>query len=369
YLSGAFLDGLDTKPSLRTRVENSTLNLNARHMFAIHSVDFTYGAEFQTLRQTIKEEFIGLAQRDPGTGTIIGPGGSVSFLFGDPVLLKQNVVKHCIVGNAYIDLLWRMKDNLWFSGSLFADHADNEGSPPLNRLDPRLGVAWQASASDWLRLVFRKDVRSSGLYSLAPPATVGLMPQFEYIGDTGRAASYIARWDREWSSHFFTALELRRQDIDDFSTSVPDSFMFYYADKGRIDQASLSANLWLRGGFGLFAQAVWRDTENRSDGTVNGENLPLIPERQFDTGITWIHPLQIRVNLVAHLVGERQADVADNSTLGSYETVDFSTTWQPLNKHLELGITVTNLFDQNYEVGQDIPANGRNVMVTAKWRF
>lgn len=368
YLSGAFLDGLDTKHDFRTRVNNRTLNLNARHLLAIRSIDFTYGAEFQSFRQKTQMESLVLVQRDPGTGLIVGPGGSLPFSYGDPALQSQETVENGIVGTAYLDALWRFKNTLWFSGSLFADHADREGSPPINRLDPRVGVAWQASASDWLRLAFREDLRPSGIFSLSPVATVGFLPQFAYLDDDGKVASSIARWDREWSSHFFTALELRRQDIEHFSTSVPDTFMFYYADKGRIDQASLSANLWLRGGVGLFAQAIWRDTEDRSEGADNYE-LPLIPKQQLDAGITWIHPLQIRLNLVVHLVDERPAYTASSTMLPGYETVDFGATWQPLAKRLELSLAVVNLLDREYELGPDFPAGGRNVLLTAKWRF
>lgn len=368
YLSGEFLDGLDPKNNFRIRVENRALNLNVRHMLAIHSVDFTYGAELQTFRQKVQMESLVLRQRDPGTGLIIGPGGSVPFLFGDPTQQSRDAVENGVVGSAYLDALWRLKNNLWLSGSLFADHADDESSPSMNRLDPRVGAAWQAGASDWLRLAFREDLRTSGLYSLSPVATVGFMPQLAYLGDDGKVASYIARWDREWNPHFFTALELRRQDIENFSTSVPDSFMFYSADKGRIDQASLSANLWLRGGLGLFAVAFWRDTEDRSEG-VDNSDLPLIPEQQVDAGITWIHPLQIRFNLVVHLVDERPAYTASDTMLAGYETVDFGATWQPLAKHLELGLAVANLLDREYEIGPDFPASGRNVLLTAKWRF
>jgi tetratricopeptide (TPR) repeat protein len=368
YLSGAFLDGLDPKQDFRIHVENRTLNLNVRHLLAIRSVDFTYGAELQTFRQKVQMESLVLRQRDPGTGLIMGPGGSAPFLFGDPAPQSQDTVENGIIGSAYLDALWRLRNTLWFSGSLFADHADREGSPPINRLDPRVGAAWQASARDWLRLAFREDLRTSGLYSLSPVATVGFMPQLAYLGDDGKVASYIARWDREWSAYFFTAFELRRQDIENFSTSVPDSFMFYSTAKGRIDQASLAANLWLRGGFGLFAQAVWRDTEDRSEGVDNYE-LPLIPEQQLDAGITWIHPLQIRLNLVVHLVDERPAYTASNTMLAGYETVDIGATWQPLAKHLELGLAVANLLDREYEIGPDFPAGGRNVLLTAKWRF
>lgn len=370
FLANTIPAGLDTNQKVRYRIEDHSLSFHFRHMFTVNSVDFNYGAEFNSFREKISSDFIGLNQRDPGIGQIRVPNGSVDFLFGDPAWQYMETVQHGIVGNAYIDALWRINKTIWLEGSLFADHADNEYNPPVNRLDPRVGIAWQASSNDWLRLAFREDVGTTSLFSLAPVATVGLKPHISNASSiNSRIASYIARWDREWTSRFFTSLELRRQDIHDFTASVPGSNIFYYVNNGRIDQASLSANLWLRGGLGLFARAIFSETEILSDGFNTGESLPLTPEHQIDTGITWIHPLQIKVSVVARLVGERPANNTDNSMLGSYETVDFSATWQPLDKHLELGITVMNLFDQNYEVGQDMPANGRNVMVTAKWRF
>jgi hypothetical protein len=369
YLPNTIPDLLDTNPYSRLEVEQRALSLHARHLFSIHSVDFTYGAEFKSSRQQIMEELLGFMQRDPGTGLLVGDKGSIPFPFGDPAPRQYETTQDGDAGSAYLDALWRVNSSLWLWGSLFADHEDTEGDPPTNRLDPRIGAAWQASSRDWLRLVFREDIRPFSLYSLAPVATIGLIPETAYLDDDGRVASSIARWDREWCTHFFTALDLRRQDITGFSSSVPYSFMYYYADEGRIDQASLAANLWLRGGLGLFAEAIWRDTENKSNGPDQGRSLPLIPERQLDTGITWIHPLQIRVSLVVHLVDEQPADETGTVMLDSYQTVDFSVTWQPLDKHLELGLAAINLLDYDYEIGQDMPADGLDVLLTAKWRF
>ncbi|MDH3328492.1 MAG: FecR domain-containing protein [Desulfobulbaceae bacterium] len=370
FLANTIPPGLDSDPKTRFRVEDHSLSFNFRHMFTISSVDFNYGAELKTFREKRTLDFIGLVPRDPGKGLIVTQNGSVDFLFGDPARQYMEAVQHGTLGNVYIDALWRINNNLWLEGSLFADHADNEYIQPVNRLDPRAGIAWQASNSDWLRLVFREDVGTTSLFSLAPVATVGLKPRVSYTsGINSRITSYIARWDREWTTHFFTSLEMRRQDIHDFTTSVPDNNTSYYVNEGRIDQASLSANLWLRGGFGLFARAVLQDSENLSAGADNLDGLPLIPDQQLDAGIAWIHPLQIRVNLVASLVGERSANDSDNTKLDSYGTVGFSATWQPLDKHLELGLTVTNLLDRDYEAGQDMVASGRNVLVIVKWRF
>ena len=369
YLQDTIPDPLDTKDFSRLEVDLRALSLHARHLFSIHSVDFTYGAEFKSYRQEISQDYLGFRRRDPGNGLIVGDRGSIPFPFGDAVPRLFEITQDGEAGSAYLDALWRVNNSLWLWASLFADHADLEGSPPMNRLDPRLGLAWQASSRDWLRLAFREDVRAINLYSLAPVATIGLIPETAYLDSDGRAASYIARWDREWCKHFFTALDLRRQDITGFMNSVPNSFMYYYAEEGRIDQASLSANLWLRGGLGLFAEAIWRDTENRGSGPDQGRSLPLIPERQLDAGIIWIHPLQIRVSLVAHLVDEQPADETGAAMLDSYQTVDFSVTWQPLAKHLELGLAAINLLDHDFEIGQNMPADGRKVMLTAKWRF
>lgn len=370
YLENSIPPGLDTESKARLQVESRSLSAHLRHLFTVRTVDITYGFEFKALREDATTEQFTLVPRDPGTGQLIGPDGSLTFLYGDPASQKTEIDQNGTFGSLYGNALWRISDKLWVEGGLFADHADNEISTASNRLTPRAGIAWQASTNDWLRMAYREDVGTSSLFSLAPVATIGLIPDSSFIGDIdSRVKSYIARWDREWTKHFFTSLELRRQDILDFNTSVPESDLYFYADEGRIDKASLKANLWLKGGFGVFASALVQDSENLSTGADNLDGLPLVPDHQFDAGLAWIHPLQIQVILIGSLVGERSANNFDNTKLDSYSTFDFTATWQPLNKHLELGLFITNLLDEEYDAGQDIPASGRNIMITARWRF
>lgn len=369
YLVNTIPPWLDTKDFSLLRVEERALSLHARHLFTLGNVDFTYGAEYRSFRQETVGDFILLAQRDPGTGLVVGEGGAIPFPFGDPVPVHFDATRYGGAGSAYLDGLWRVNAKFWLSGSLFAEHSDMEGYPPLNRLDPRIGAAWQVTDHDWLRLAFREDISPTTRYSLAPVATIGLMADTSLLATDGRVATSIARWDREWCPHFFSGVELRRQDITAFRTTVPDTFLYYSAEEGRIDQASLAANLWLRGGFGLFAVAVFRDTEDVSAGPAQGNALPLIPDQELTTGVVWIHPLQIRASLALRLVGERPADEYGTAMLGSFQSLDLGVSWQPLAKHLELGLAVTNLFNEEYETGQDMPAAERRIALTARWRF
>ena len=55
--------------------------------------------------------------------------------------------------------------------------------------------------------------------------------------------------------------------------------------------------------------------------------------------------------------------------LDEYWTVDASVTWETPDRRLVLGLTVLNLFDNEYEVLAKLPGQGRTVAASVKARF
>ena len=85
---------------------------------------------------------------------------------------------------------------------------------------------------------------------------------------------------------------------------------------------------------------------------ITGFNLPLVPDWTANVGITWVHPDQIRVSLVENLIGPRDGDLA-GTDLDTVATTDITATWEPLERHLALGASVLNIFDEDYELAKD----------------
>jgi hypothetical protein len=368
-LTSTIPDVLDTKNASLTEIDNDFLGVSCRHLFTADDVDLSYGMEAVSDRTENRARWLEFSQRDPGVGYIFGADQSLPFFFGDPVPARQTTRQQGLDGNAHVNALWRIDKSFWIEGGSFIYRYDDDAGTRFTRLGPRAGIAWQVDDQDWLRFMARKDFSLPGLVSLAPAATVGLFNDMTRVGEGGRSTFYQARWDREWFSHLFTALKLGCQDIHGFDVSAADnSFETYTVDYGRINSLGLAVNIWIKGGIGLFADGVTRDTANRSHGVEGQPDLPLVPGHELKTGLAWVHPSRIRASLSAGFIGERPGD-ASAADLDDYVTTDLVLSWQPLDRHLDLGLSVTNLLDADYDQATDMPGPGRVVTVSGKVLF
>jgi tetratricopeptide (TPR) repeat protein len=264
-----------------------------------------------------------------------------------------------IAGRVYLDASTEIATDLNLQIGAYVSHFQADAGEAKTRFDPRVGLSWQPVTGQWLRLGFRQDTTLGLGASLAPDATVGLVPFGTPTADGGKLQTVAARWDAEWTDRFFTSVEYQHQEIDDFAVTFTDTSLFSSvllgpigASEGRIDMVSLSANAWLTDQFGAFARATFTYSENED----NGRDLPLVPDWTANFGITWVHPEQIRVTLTENLIGQRDGDLA-GTELSTDATTDFTVSWEPLDKHLALGASVLNIFDQKVEVAKDpIPA-------------
>jgi Flp pilus assembly protein TadD len=368
-LTSTIPDILDTKTASLTEIDNDYLGLSCRHLFTVDEVDVSYGMDAASDRTESRERWLTFSQRDPGVGYLIGVDETLPFFFGDPASEHQTTRQNGLDGNAHVNALWRVDKAFWVEGGTFVFRYDDDADTRFTRMGPRGGIAWQVDDRNWLRLMARRDYALPGLASLAPAATVGLFNDMALVGEGGRSTLYQARWDREWFSHLFTALKLGCQDIHGFDVNAADnSFESYAADDGRINFLGLAVNIWLRGGIGLFTDGVVRDTADRSHGVKGQPDLPLVPEHELRTGLAWVHPSRVRASLTAGFIGERPGDTAA-ADLDDYVSTDLALSWQPLDRHLDLGVSVANLFDVDYDQATDMPGPGRVVTVSGKVLF
>nr|WP_172716844.1 FecR domain-containing protein [Neorhizobium sp. T6_25] len=276
-----------------------------------------------------------------------------------------------MVGRAYVDLLHEITSDLKAEYALFGSVVD--GGSDVQRLEPRIGVAWSPAEGQWLRAGFIRSSFDLSTPTLSPVGVVGLQPNQISIATEGYTDTAALRWDAEWSRDFLTAFEFQHQDIDDLRISRPLSAIPFATGEGRIDRASLTANVLLGDGFGLSSTVAYTDSEDRDPASATfGGSLPFVPEWGGQVALTWVNEANIKATLAANYVGKR--DDSTGRELDEYWTMDASLTWEPLDKRLELELGAFNLLDEDFILDQDDFGNpiagwGRSFRGTVKVRF
>jgi hypothetical protein len=269
-------------------------------------------------------------------------------------------------GRAYADLSWRPND--WFEAQagIHRTFLDVKDARPDVQVSPRFGIGVSPLEGQWLRAAYVENADSYLTYSLGPTTTVGLIPNDAPA--TGPTKSLILRWDAEWTPHVFTAVEYQRQTLNDLNIPRINTLSSIEGiDEARAEWLAATVNIWLGHGIGVFG-TVGGATSEILEGRGAGEPVPYIPERFARAGVTFVHPSRLRFTLTQNFIGERSGNY-DNDRLESYWTTDAAITWETPDRHLQVGLTALNLFDQKYDFGFDIPAPGRTVAATVKARF
>ncbi len=372
FLASDLPAGLDGKRTAQEDIELTSGQLQVRHLFELGPVRLTYGAEWAPSRVEATVQATGL--RPTTTGTIQVGGFVAPFPFGAAEGQSTRIAldRHAVRG--YVDADAEPWRGLRLEGGLFVHHFDAGVGDDNTSLDPRAGVAWRAAPGHWLRAAGQRTQILPIQQTLAPVATVGLVARDDFTTDGASVTDYTLRWDAEWLPRLFTFVQADQQRISDFV--VPVQFLpierFQDAirvDKGRIRSVSVGANAWLGERWGLVGRHRWTWTENLSKSPDRGQDLPLVPERTLDLGMTWIHPLQVRVSAFASYVGARPADTANTTDLHGYWTASAQVNWQPWDKRWSFTLTGTNLLDTEFDVARGIPGTGLSVFLTAEYRF
>jgi hypothetical protein len=277
-------------------------------------------------------------------------------------------------GRFYADVTAPVGDRLQVEAGVQAVTMDGGAIDDVNRLDPRAGIAFEPVRGHWLRAAFRRDTEFPIDFTLSPVTTLGLLPALAPLSLGGSAETTILRWDAEWGAHFFTAVEYQHQKLDQLSLAIPQTIDTLDLAEGRIDRITATANLWIGGGFGLFATGAIADS-SASDATLgyNGE-MPFLPETFGRAGITWVSPSRIKVTLAQTFVGERlgvRQTLAGfvSSELNAYSTTDIAFNWEPFDRRIAFDASVLNVFDRSYLVAPGAEAPGRTVLGSMKVRF
>jgi hypothetical protein len=236
------------------------------------------------------------------------------------------------------------------------------------KFDPRLGAAFSPFEGQWLRAAYRYDTQLPLGTTLSPLSTVGLIPNPLPTTTGSRIETAALRWDAEWSSQFFTAVEYQRQEVRGLDLPIGSSSESIALERARIDRLAATANLWLGYGIGVFATVGIADSENLTDGTNRGQAVPFIAERFARFGATFVHPSRLKLTVAQNFIGDRTGTLGGRP-LEDFWTTDAALTWETPDRRLLIGLTALNLFDNDYELAQTIAGPGRTVAASIKARF
>jgi hypothetical protein len=237
-----------------------------------------------------------------------------------------------------------------------------------SKFDPRVGAAFSPVEGHWLRAAYRYDTEFPLGLTLSPVTTVGLIPNPVPTNGSSRTETLALRWDAEWSPHVFTAVEYQRQDVRGLDLPILNTLASLDLDRGRIDRLSATANVWLGHGIGVFGTVGAAETDNLTGGAFYGRQIPFIAERFARAGVTFVHPSRLKVTLAQSFFGDITGDLA-GQPLKDFWTTDASITWETPDRHLLLGLTALNLFDEDYRFAPNVPGPGRTIAASLKARF
>lgn len=197
---------------------------------------------------------------------------------------------------------------------------------------------------------------------------MGLQSNQNPLDTGGYSDTFSARWDAQWSTHLFTAVEYQHQELHDLAVPTPFSLATIDIEQGEVDRVSATGNVWLGGGFGLFGTVAYADTRNTTPGADFGRPLPFVPKESARFGLTYVHPSNVKVTLAESYIGRRTGDAA-GTELDGYWTTDAFLNWEPLDKRFALDLAAYNLADEYFEVAPGVPGWGRSFVGSLKVRF
>ncbi|MBB3590547.1 tetratricopeptide (TPR) repeat protein [Rhizobium sp. BK529] len=275
------------------------------------------------------------------------------------------------IGRAYVDVLHDITPDLKGEYALFATRLEGDGVD-VSRLEPRFGLAWAPTQSQWLRAAFMRQSLDIGVPTLAPIGILGLQSNQFSVGAEGYADTIALQWDAEWTDRFFTSVEYQHQELHDFSIDLPlialPAVESMSLSRGRIDRAAVTGNVALGNGFGLSATYAYMDSENKDPLAPNyGDDLPFIPQNSGQIALTWVNEAKVKTTLAANYIGERNDEFG--TKLDDYWSLDAHLIWEPFDKRIALEAAAYNLLDQEFEITPGVPGWGRAFKGSLKIRF
>ncbi|MDB5705860.1 MAG: hypothetical protein JWN66_2976, partial [Sphingomonas bacterium] len=278
----------------------------------------------------------------------------------------------------YADARWSPRGSLilegqvaWVDSRLTRDgtnffRVDDLTPTDTAALDFRLGAAFEPARGHWLRGAFLRETSSEVPFTFAPTGAIGLRGNIAPVTFGGQSDSAILRWDAEWNAHVFTSVEFQHQAFGALVIPTSDDQAYVGFRNARIDRLRGTVNVWPGGNFGLAATYAWargHGDELVSPGFVH-DTLPYLPGHFAQGSVSWTSPARVKIE-VHESWSANQRDFFHVVRPASFLT-DAELTWEPLDKRIELAVSVENIF-----ATENTPrfSLGRIVSATLAFRF
>lgn len=331
-----------------TDVETTSVVAAVGHIYGDGGLTFRYGLEGGTL--AVKSHLVHSDITPPGA-------------FFDVASSETSPL-----GRAYASVLAEITPSLKTEASLFATYLESGGAS-IERLEPRVGLAWSPFEGQWLRAAYLREGAASDTPTLAPIGVLGIQSNQLDLALDGEVDTFAFRWDAEWTDRFFTSVDVQHQEFDSITATLPYTIDLIAIDEGRLDRASLTANFWLGYGFGLSATIA--ANESSGHGAAVGDTfdgaLPFVPDTAGRIALTWVNTNNIRATLAANYTGERLD--SSGTRLEDYWTLDAGVKWESFDKRVEVDLAAFNLLDENFDLESGLPGWGPTFKGTVKVRF
>ncbi|HEV7254695.1 MAG TPA: FecR domain-containing protein [Mesorhizobium sp.] len=340
------------------------------HSIGVGDATFRYGVEGGRVRQEERETSV-TSLIDPTTGLEIALPAE-----------ESDTDVELTAARPYLDVIYELSPTLTAEVGLFGAFLRSEeitvngveaGELSIERLEPRLGLAWEPMPGQWLRVGYLRESGAFSAASLAPVGVVGLQSNQLPLAVTGFSDTLAARWDAEWTNRFFTSVDFQHQEFEDLNIPVPGGIATDDLEEGRLDRLAGTANYHLGGGLGLFGTLVYTDSEGVAATDAAGDcvcvdALPFVPEWSGRLGVTYVNPANLKLTLAATYVGERLGGLSGD-VLDDYWTADAFLTWEPFDKRFALELAGYNLTGEDFDVATSTPGWSRTFTGSLKVRF
>lgn len=270
-------------------------------------------------------------------------------------------------GLVYGDLSWRPSDRFEAQAGIRESFMDVESQRTDKVFSPRAGIGFSPLDGQWLRAAYSRDGAQPLGFTLAPIATLGLIPNTLPLSLNGQAETIDLRWDAEWTSHVFTAVEYQRQNARNLDLPIPGLPETLSIDRTRIDRVSATGNVWLGYGIGVFATAGLTSTDVPSNVSPD-RDLPFVPGHFARAGLTFVHPSRLRFTIAENLFADMKGTLT-GARIDDYWTTDASISWETPDRRLLFDVTMLNLLNETYEVSPGVRGTGRTISASVKARF
>jgi len=270
----------------------------------------------------------------------------------------------------FIEDEFAIRDDLRLNAGLRYDYTSVGDS----NTSPRLALIYAPTAGTTLKALFGRAYRAPNAYETS---YIALSPG-DPSGNANLDSERIRTSELVWSQHLGARTTLTtsvfRYNIRDLVSELvdPESGDIVFANRGRVTSD----------GFELALDHVWENgaTARASysfadvDDVATGQPFENAPRHLVKLGLT--APIA-GTGLLAGVEGRYvSARLGATGSIDPYTVVDLTLTWPALREHLELSLSMRNVFGEHYSdppgpsfVQNAIEQDGRTVLLEASYRF